>query len=242
MNEAGARLPAEVRSVLDVGAGAGAAALAARKTLPAVERLTLIERDTALAAAGRELLPDAEWRVSDARKTDAFPVHDLVIASYALSEMRDPAAGLRLWAAARVALVVIEPGTPAHWEAIRDLRGQLLEAGAHMVAPCPGERQCPLPPHDWCHFAARVERSSLHRRLKGGALGFEDEKFSYIAVARRPARTAAARIIRHPQHQPGLVTLELCRGDRTETLRLTRSDRARFRAARGASWGDEWKE
>jgi ribosomal protein RSM22 (predicted rRNA methylase) len=235
------RLGVDVRSVLDIGAGVGTAALAARETLPSLERLTCIESDTALAAAGRELLPGAEWQVLDVRRLDAFPEHDIVIASYVLGELQSAGLALRLWSAARAALVVMEPGTPVHWESVRNLRARLLESGGHIVAPCPASEPCPLPPHDWCHFAARVERSSLHRHLKSGALGYEDEKFSYLAVAKRPAQPAGARIIGRPQHRPGVITIELCLGDRTETVRIRKSDRDRFRAARQASWGDEWR-
>jgi len=241
LRETAGRLRTDVRSVLDVGAGVGTAALAAREAMPSVERFTCMESDTALAAAGRELLPFAEWQVADVQRMEVIPEHDLVIASYVLGELRSGDVALRLWAAARAALVVIEPGTPGHWESVRDFRMRLLEAGAHIVAPCPASEPCPLPPHDWCHFAARVERSSLHRRLKAGALGYEDEKFSYLAVSRQPGRPATARIIRRPQHQPGVITIELCLGDRTETLRIPKSDRERFRAARQASWGDEWR-
>ncbi|MCI0389431.1 MAG: small ribosomal subunit Rsm22 family protein [Acidobacteria bacterium] len=31
---------------------------------------------------------------------------------------------------------------------------------------------------DWRHFAARIERSSLHRRINGAELGYEDGKYS----------------------------------------------------------------
>jgi ribosomal protein RSM22 (predicted rRNA methylase) len=85
-----------------------------------------------------------------------------------------------------------------------------------------------------------VERSSLHRRVKDAALNYEDEKFSYIALARAPVAPAAARIIRRPDHRPGLVTLEICRADGIGTARVSRRDRQAFRAAHGAAWGDEW--
>jgi ribosomal protein RSM22 (predicted rRNA methylase) len=144
------------------------------------------------------------------------------------------------WAAARVALAVIEPGSPAGFRLIRDARHWLLSQGAAMIAPCPAQDACPMPPDDWCHFAARVERTGLHRRLKGGALGYEDEKFSYVAVAKTEAARAAARIIRRPEHSPGLIGLTVCRGDSIATERVTRRDPARFRAARKAEWGGRW--
>ena len=66
----------------------------------------------------------------------------------------------------------------------------LAAAGAHVIAPCPHAADCPLAAADWCHFAQRIERTKIHRSVKGAELGYEDEKFSYIAVARHPATTS----------------------------------------------------
>ena len=225
----------EVASVLDVGAGTGAASLAARAWFPAAS-LTMIERDPAMTDAARLWLPDVHVISSDATQIPAFPQHDLVIACYALSEFASHLLN-RLWQAARVALVVIEPGTPRGFAAIRNLRQELLAAGARMVAPCPAETPCPIVDPDWCHFAARVERSSLHRRIKEGGLGYEDEKFSYVALARAPVPLARARIVRRPQHHPGLIVLETCTPEGLRSERVSRRDRPAFRAARQASWG-----
>lgn len=227
-----------IASVLDIGAGAGAAALAASRWFPALDQITLLERDPALSGAAQEFLPQARILHENFLRIPAFPPHDLVIAAYSLGEA--PASNIvsRLWQAARVALVVIEPGTPRGFAFVRDARTHLLEAGAHMLAPCPGAGPCPITDPDWCHFAARVERSSLHRRLKEGDLSYEDEKFSYVAVARDPTNPAERRIIRRPRHQPGLIVLETCAAPGLETLRVAKRDRERFRAARRAAWGD----
>jgi ribosomal protein RSM22 (predicted rRNA methylase) len=169
-----------------------------------------------------------------------LPPHDLVMAAYSLGEIGEPLAA-RLWQAARVALVAIEPGTPRGYALILKARQELLEAGAHMVAPCPAATPCPLAAPDWCHFAARVERSSMHRRIKDAELGYEDEKFSYVAVAREPVELPAARIIWRPQQRPGLIVLETCAPAGVESVHAPRSDRETFRAARKASWGAAWR-
>jgi ribosomal protein RSM22 (predicted rRNA methylase) len=145
---------------------------------------------------------------------------------------------MRMWEAARVAMVAIEPGTPSGFARVRGMRAELLTAGAHIVAPCPGAVACPMEGRDWCHFAARVERSSLHRRMKDGELGYEDEKYSYVAVTREAVETAAARILRRPRHLPGFITIETCTAEGLKTERIGKRDRERFRAARRASWGD----
>lgn len=232
-----------IASVLDLGSGPGAAALAARAVFPALAACTLIEAEPGFASAARRLVPEAAISVRNLRNMEAFPAHDLVVASYALGELDEAAREhvlAQAWAAARAALVILEPGSPAGFALVGGARRRLLAHGARMVAPCPGEEGCPMPPDDWCHFAARVERSSLHRRLKGGTLSYEDEKFCFVAAAKTEAARAAARIIRRPEHGPGRICLTVCRGDAIHTERVTRRDPARFRAARQAEWGERW--
>jgi ribosomal protein RSM22 (predicted rRNA methylase) len=110
-----------------------------------------------------------------------------------------------------------------------------------MLAPCPHECACPLAAPEWCHFAARVERSRIHRRLKDADLNYEDEKFSYVALAREPAELPAARIIRRVRQRPGLIELELCGRAGVRSERVARSGREAFRDARHAAWGDAWQ-
>jgi len=225
-----------IASVLDIGAGTGAASLAARAWFPDAT-ITMLERDSAFAEAAHQFLPDAVALLHDL--PSQLPPHDLVIAAYSLGEIREPVAK-RLWQAARVALLAIEPGTPQGFSLIRGIRAELLEAGAHMVAPCPAETACPIADPDWCHFAARVERSSIHRRVKDAELGYEDEKFSYVALARDAVELPVGRVIRHPQQRPGLIVFETCTAGGLKTERVTRRNRDAFRAARKRSWGDDW--
>ena len=223
-------------SVLDIGAGTGAASLAARECFPEARTFTMVERDAGLAAAAREWLPGARLVMDDVTHMATLPRHDLVIAAYALGELSAPVAAM-LWQAARVALVVIEPGTPRGSSLIRRIREQLLAAGALMAAPCPCAMPCPLLEPDWCHFAARVERSRLHRRIKDAELNYEDEKFSYVALVREPVPLPGARIIRRPRHHPGLVELAACTPTGLRSLRIAKRDRDQFRMARKAGWG-----
>jgi ribosomal protein RSM22 (predicted rRNA methylase) len=234
------RLPGrEICSILDVGAGTGAVSLAARRHFPGA-LCTLVERDPHMAAIARELMPAIEILHGDFARLESFPEHDLVIAAYAIGEEPGPDVIPRLWQAARWGLIVIEPGTPAGFALVREIRGRILAAGGRMVAPCPAEGPCPMPDGDWCHFAARVERTALHRRLKDASLSYEDEKFSYAALAREPAPQAASRIIRRPAHHPGLIVLDTCTPHGLETVRAVRRDPEAFRAARRAIWGGEW--
>jgi ribosomal protein RSM22 (predicted rRNA methylase) len=240
LREVRARLGnALIETVLDVGAGTGAASLAAKEWWGDVQCITMIERDAALTEAARPWLPDARVLTDDLMRVENLPQHDLVIASYSLGELDQyQTIAARLWKAARVALVVIEPGTPHGYSRILQIRDELLEAGAYMAAPCPAATPCPLIAPDWCHFAARVPRSSLHRRIKEAALGYEDEKFSYVALSREPVPLPGARIIRHPQHRPGLIELQTCTPQGVRTQRIGKRDGERFRTARQSGWGD----
>jgi len=256
LTELRARLPEiPLRSLLDLGAGTGAASWAATQTPPELERCTLIEQDAGLIQLGRELaqaatataLRQAEWRRANLLQVSEWPPHDLVISSYALGELTDVQArqvARTAWAAAQQALVIVEPGTMRGFATILALRQELLAAGAHLLAPCPHAEVCPLTAtleKDWCHFAARVERSALQRRLKAGSLGYEDEKFAYLILSREPAPRCAARVLRHPQHQPGRTQLSLCSAEGLRQVAVTKRDKELWKRGRKVAWGEAWE-
>lgn len=237
------------RSLLDAGAGPGTASWAAVAIWPELERLHLIERDERMIALGRRLqaaapiepLRRAAWAHADLQAPGDAAPHDLVIAAYVLNEL--PAAGRAavvraLWDRASGGLVLIEPGTPAGFAVIREARRQLIDGGATVLAPCPHDRACPMPTDDWCHFAQRINRTRLHREIKGATLSYEDEKFAYVAVSRRAGAPIAARVLRHPQILPGRVILDLCATAGLRTSVAARGqDRATYRYARDLRWG-----
>jgi ribosomal protein RSM22 (predicted rRNA methylase) len=241
-----------VRSVLDLGAGPGTAAWAATEIRPEIETLTLVERERELVSLGRRLfarahhpaLVAARWDIADLAAMPTLAPHDIVVVSYVLGELSDDAARSVVQAAiaaTRVALVLIEPGTPAGFARLRALREWALNQGLHMIAPCPHGGPCPVTAGDWCHFAARVERSALHRRLKGGALGHEDEKFAYVALSPLPVVPVAARVVRHPLIRPGRVTLELCTPEGLVRRGVSKRERPAWRTVRRIRWGDAWE-
>ena len=180
----------------------------------------------------------------------AFPedaTHDLVTIGYGLNELPAPARAAVVaaaWRAARVALVIVEPGTPAGSAIILDCRARLLEAGAHIAAPCPHALPCPLAGDErrWCHFSRRLARTRLHRAAKGGALGYEDERFAYVAASRSAPAPFAARIIGHPHATNAGVNMELCAAGGVSRTLIAKRDRDAHRIARRAKWGDAWGE
>jgi ribosomal protein RSM22 (predicted rRNA methylase) len=238
-------------SVLDLGAGPGTAMWAAAEILRSVKSFNLVERDRKISEAGRRLaqssqtqaVREAVWMQADLAENAAASA-DLVVISYAIGELAPQQRRSAMefaWSRAERMLVIITPGTPADFRTILDARAQLLELGAHLLAPCPQESACPMEDgSDWCHFAQRLERTSDHRRLKSGALGYEDEKFSYIVASRDGAGKATARILRHPQKHSGHVQLRLCTGTALVQMTVTKSQKENYRRARKAEWGDTW--
>ncbi|MGI5257495.1 small ribosomal subunit Rsm22 family protein [Streptomyces angustmyceticus] len=232
----------------DIGGGTGAATWAAAATWDG-HRSTVLDWAQPALDLGRELaagtLPGTEWRRQTIGAGLTVPDGtDLVTVSYVLGELRpdDRRAVVAAAAAAATAVVLIEPGTPDGYLRIREARTQLTEAGLRIVAPCPHSGACPIVPgEDWCHFAARVSRSSLHRQVKGGSLPYEDEKFSYVAATTFDAAPAPARITRKPQLRKGQVLLDLCTArDGLQRTTVTKRHGTHYREARDASWGDPW--
>jgi ribosomal protein RSM22 (predicted rRNA methylase) len=241
----------EIHSLLDLGAGPGTAGWAATETFGELRQITLIERDEGLIHMGKSLaragenaaLENADWMQADLHAAKSFPEHDLVVSSYAFGEIGQNISHKILkaaWSATRTALVIVEPGTMIGFDLIRRLRDELIGLGAHLIAPCPHQRECPIPADDWCHFSQRLGRSSLHRRLKIGTLGYEDEKFSYIAASKHPIQPASARVIRHPMRHSGHTRIQLCAKDGIQTTTVTRSDKKNWKRARKTNWGDAW--
>jgi ribosomal protein RSM22 (predicted rRNA methylase) len=235
-------------TALDVGAGPGTALWAAASTWSGISDVLLLEASTAIRAWGERLSASAgpsqiAWRNADIRKPlPDIAARDLVMLAYVLDELapkeRDGVVD-RLWALTAGVLVIVEPGTPKGWQRILDARGRLLAAGAHIAAPCPHGAGCPLAAPDWCHFAARVARSRVHRMAKDAEVPWEDEKFLYLAASRTPARATRARVIAAPQPASGRVTLKLCKADGAAVQRLvSRREGDAFKAARRADWGD----
>ena len=238
------------RTLLDCGAGTGAASWAADSLLH-LERVTCLEREAAMRAVGRRLMATgsaalcgADWRDADLTADAPLPRAELVVEGYMLGELaaeaRIPAAR-RLFDAAEQMAVFVEPGTPQGFENLRAVREALTAQGAHVVAPCPsGCAACPMEAGDWCHFAVRVQRSRLQKALKGGEAPFEDEKFAYLAMTREPpAQPCAARVLRHPQIAPGRIGLTLCaQGGRTQHT-VTKKDPL-WKRARKLGAGDAW--
>jgi ribosomal protein RSM22 (predicted rRNA methylase) len=256
------------QSLLDVGAGTGAASWAGVTQWPGLVSVTMLDRNPALAALARRLagagpLTGAEILADDlglraARPATAQrgarqrseprepgtekPKADLVVASYVLAELPEDQAesvALNLWACAELALVLVEPGTPDGFARIRAARAALIKAGAHLAAPCTHDQDCPMGNGDWCHFSQRLPRSRDHMLLKDATVPFEDERYCYAVVTRKSV-AKGARILAPPlETKPGL-TFKLCDETGLRAQFVASRDKDKYRAARRLDWGDRF--
>jgi ribosomal protein RSM22 (predicted rRNA methylase) len=229
-------------SLLDVGAGTGAASWAAAMAWPEISAITLLDRNPALRDLARQLaqagLPQTEILSGDVFAPK--PKADLVVASYVLAELAEKeaaAVAVDLWRSAGSALALVEPGTPDGFARIRKARAALIEAEAHVAAPCTHDKDCPMSGDDWCHFSQRLPRSRDHMLLKDAHVPFEDERYCYVVVTREKV-ASGARILALPlESKPGL-TFKLCDENGLRAQFVASRDKEEYRRVRKSGGGD----
>lgn len=231
------RISCPIERLLDLGAGMGAGTLAARELLE-LKKMTLIEKNLAMIAKGKELI-EGEWVAKD---LGAYLPEkaDLALFGYSYGELSQAERLLlleRVFAKCQM-VVIVEPGTPKGYANVLEARKKLIELGGKMIAPCPHVKPCPMEGKDWCHFSVRLERSREHQLAKGGKVGYEDEKFSYIAMGKSEANVAEARIVRHPLKRGGHVALQLCTENKGLIEKtISKKEGELYKWARKAVWG-----
>jgi ribosomal protein RSM22 (predicted rRNA methylase) len=250
LNEAADVCDFAPKTLTDIGAGPGTASWAAVGAWPSLERVNMVDSSAVfldmarkLAAGGATALAKADTTRADVTRLPDLPPSDLVIASYALAELNATAltrVALALWQSCTGLLVFVEPGTPAGYARIVACRTALLSAGAKIVAPCPHALPCPIVAPDWCHFSQRLARSRDHMLVKGANVPFEDEKFSYLVVAREHVAVTpyAARVLAPPKKDKTGIAMKLCADGAISSRKVASRDRAEFKEVRDARWGD----
>ena len=221
----------KMTSLLDVGAGTGAGTWAVNE-IENMSQITCLEIEKSMSNIGKKLmkntaLDNVQWKSYDILQDEIVEKADIVLTSYMINELPEQErekAVLKLWQATDKLMVVIEPGTPEGFKNILNIRNLIKEQGGYIVAPCCCNDECPIKENDWCAFYARVARSSIHRQAKGGNLGYEDEKFSYIAFSKMPVEITGERILRHPQINSGFVKVKLCTADGIQEKTYSKKD------------------
>ena len=236
------------QTLLDVGAGPGTASWAASEAFPSLTSLTLLDTNPALRALALDLkrgstrLSGLNYDAGEARAALAKAgAADLVIASYLIGELSETGRKSLvevMWAKTRDTLLIVEPGTPAGYARILNARTQLIAAGAHVLAPCPHDNACPLQAPDWCHFSQRLARSRAHKQVKGADVPFEDERFAYVVLTRKPATARLSRILAQPLIGKAEISAKVCTPEGVTIAKVPRRDKAAYAVARHWRWGD----
>ncbi len=235
-------------TMLDIGAGPGTASYAAFEQLPSLQNFTLLDNNEPFLGIANQLLRVAPTNLAQAQilNTDItrhteFAKSDLIIAAYSLVELpfaQQAQLLQRLWQSCSGMLLIVEPGIPRAYASLMVLRSQLIELGAHVVAPCAGQGACPLVQNDWCHFSQRLPRTRTHMQVKGANVPFEDEKFSYLAVSRTAVKMLSSRILAPPHISKAGIEFKLCTPNGLEEQAVPSRDKQAYKQARKLSWGD----
>ncbi len=221
-----------IQSLLDIGAGPGTSWFAAKEFWPDLEA-TFVEKDPVFTEIGSQLIPEGKWRRDFSEK------HDLVVFSYSWGEIDNLEILGKAWELTGEFLVVVEPGTSRGYEKMLKARDYCIAEGGEVYAPCPHSRRCPWEgTEEWCHFGVRLERSEEHRLAKEGALGYEDEKFSYVIVSKNKKALTEARVLRDPMKRKGHLQLVVCTRKGIETQIVSKKDGDVYKKGKRLKWGD----
>lgn len=237
LGEVAHRISHEVKNFLDMGAGPGTGLVAVKEFFN-LEEAILVEKNPHMVAKGKELV-DARWIEGDIVNVKPLDM-DLVLFGYSLGELQsgDRIGILRkVWEGAKT-VVIVEPGTPQGYDVVLQARKEIIRLGGNMVAPCPHTKKCPMEGTDWCHFSTRLQRTKEHKLAKGAELGWEDEKFSYVAFSKETTYPASGRVVRHPQKPKGMVSLQICGQNGLEEVIVTQKQKDAYKVARKIKWGE----
>lgn len=250
VSELGAHFEEGFSTVLEVGAGPGTASFAAKERWPQA-RVDALEPSDEMRRLGQRLSKalalDINYQEGVA-ESSPLPQSELILASYVLNELKAELREKvleRLWEHSKKALVIIEPGTPENYQRLMKDRDFLIAKGASVLAPCPHNKPCPLlkgkvKEESWCHFSKRVMRSKAHKFLKGGDMGYEDEKYCYLIVGKAPSKLNYSRLIKDPRLFGGHASFDLCTEEGIKEEKLSKKHKEVYRRARKLKWGDRF--
>ena len=236
----------EIKSLLDVGSGTGAATWAANEIFDFKE-IICVEREENMLKFGKKLMQNtnlekAEWTLKDIVTGELVEKADFVVSSYMLNEIKEEQKETilkKLWQSTNKFLFIIEPGTPENYKSMMKYKKALIEQGATIIAPCPQDTECKLLEDDWCHFTCRVERTKIHKNLKDAESPFEDEKYIYLLASKEEISGTQNRVLRNPKISKGYVELKICTPNGIKEEKITKKDGEKYKKARKIGAGEE---
>lgn len=243
----------EPSTILDLGAGPGTASLTCLERYPSCSP-TLIESNKDAIQLGKKLLenyPNATYKHADLLNIQEQTCYDMVVASYVWGELTsDQQIELfkKILGLFRDYLLIILPGTPQDFKTLTSLRDFVINQRDYpdiqILAPCTHSLSCPLKGSDqldWCHFSVRLPRTNFHRHLKNAKLAYEDEKFCYLLLSKKPVVKVSGRIIKNPQHRGGHGKLDVCMEGEIHQITYSRAKSPLYKKWKNLAWGDLWE-
>jgi len=228
----------EINSVLDWGCGIGTASLALSKYFENIEYF-LIEQDKQAKDYAAQFIK--HFYPKNVIQQDILPEKvDLGVFSYSLGESDNWKKHLDdVWSRTNH-LLIVEPGTTAHFQKLLKIRDYLLlKKDAYLVGPCYHSQSCPLKEKDWCHFSVNVPRSKEHKILKNAQRGFEFEAYGYLFFSKTSKmHDEFGRLIASPRIHGGHINLKICtrKGEIIEpTISKSHQD---YKQLKKSVWGD----
>lgn len=233
-------------SLLDVGFGTGAGTLGVLKNMELSEILVVEKQENMLQLGQKilsEFLDNISYKNDDILNFSTDKKYDIVLASFIFNELdtvRAKRLAQKLFDLTGEYLVIVDSGTPVVFERIQDIKSHIISRGGKIVAPCKNV-VCPLlRGNDWCHFLARVRRSSMQRIAKNGTESYEDEKFTYLVFKKTGENNfGGERIIRRPKLNKGRITHTLCTNAGVLEKTFTKSQGEIYKLAKKKEVGDE---
>lgn len=121
-------------------------------------------------------------------------------------------------------LIIVEPSTKEDGRKLQRLRGQLIEKGYNILAPCTHMLPCPLLSHsktDWCHQKIEFSPPGWFLQIeKHLPIKNQELSFSYLVATRKNIEKpeAVARVVGDPLISKGKQKQMLCRGEDREFI------------------------
>ncbi|MEZ4820128.1 MAG: small ribosomal subunit Rsm22 family protein [Bdellovibrionota bacterium] len=204
-------LPTQL-SILDVGAGTGAASEAfliflsrmRKKRLPVFHLLD--QSSAALAFAKEHLTRTSLMPIGVKTKTvdvqNIAPIqqsYDVYLFSNVINELSDLALGNILKGMKQHAwIVMVEPALKETAQKLMQYKSTLTDLGLHIWAPCTHNLVCPMlkNTNDWCHFEAPWEMGDF-RKSMDQALGHHSEalKYAYLLAGQHKINEPRKRVL-----------------------------------------------
>lgn len=238
----------DIKSLLDIGSGTGAGEWAAIELFD-LQEIVCLEREKSMKDISskyfsyNEDLKDVKFIDADIIQENTNLKNDLCILSYMINELEEnnklKVVEKALEATEKV-LLIVEPGTPEGFENIRKIRNYAYDKGYSIIAPCTGFcGRCDIQADDWCASSVRVQRTKIHKYLKDAEIGYEDEKFSYVAIAKeRIDYHKVKRILRHPKIENGRILVKTCcLGEIKEEI-ITKKNKEEYKMIKKKNVGD----